>query len=310
MNTLKIPPLPALRAFLAACRAGSYTAAGEALHLTHGAISRQIQTLEQWLGQRLFERTGQRMAPTPHALAFAQEVGEALERIDAAARRYGKGGASALLRVSAPATFAMRWLLPRLPDFHAQHPGVQVQVLTATTQQLALSGSFDLAIRIGPVSHAHFSAVPFLEEWRTVVIAPPLLARIPLRTPADLRAHQLLDTETRPGHWQQWFNAAGMRETRDLRFQRFDHFYVTYAALIDGLGVGIGPMPTLDTDVRAGRLVTPFPDIRSASQRYVSLTPAGVPKTVPHRDFEAWLEHQGRLADAGDSQASPVVVPV
>lgn len=119
----RIPPLPALKAFLAACRAGSYSAAAEELNVTHGAVSRQIQTLEDWLGQKLFERAGQRMAPTSHALAFALEVSEAFERINDAAQRYGKGSASMLLRVSAPATFAMRWLIPRLNDFHKKIPG-------------------------------------------------------------------------------------------------------------------------------------------------------------------------------------------
>lgn len=300
MASSRIPPLPALRAFLAASRAGSYSAAAEELAVTHGAVSRQIQILEEWLGQKLFERSGQRMVPTPHALAFAQEVSEALERIDAAARRFGKGSASMLLRVSAPATFAMRWLIPRLPDFYQRYPGTLIQVQTATTMQLTLAGSFDVAIRRnpggnGPASNTHFSAVPFMDEWHTLVAAPSLLARCPLRKLDDLRHHTLLDTETRPGFWQQWFNAAGYVDESKLDRQRFDHFYVTYSALIDGLGVGVGPMPTLDHDVAAGRLALPFPEIRTAVQRYICLTPAGVPKTAIHRMFEEWLMELGSL---------------
>jgi LysR family glycine cleavage system transcriptional activator len=295
-----IPPLPALKAFLAACRTGSYTAAAEALCVTHGAISRQIQTLEQWLGQKLFEKSGQRMMPTPHALEFAREMTEALERIDDAARRYGRGSATAQLRVSAPSTFAMRWLIPRLPAFHARYPGSLVQVLTATTQQMSLAGSFDLAIRRAPPPSAHFSAQAFYEEWQTLVIAPTLLQRQPLNTLSDLSEHLLLETETRPGHWQQWLNTAGYIGGVDgvggehLRRQRFDHFYVTLSAVIDGLGVGIGPMPTLETDIRAGRLCTPFPDIRTDSRRYFALTPSGTQKTLLHHRFTDWLVEQGQ----------------
>ncbi|KAB0495774.1 LysR substrate-binding domain-containing protein [Pseudomonas vancouverensis] len=294
----RIPPLPALKAFLAACRAGSYSAAAEELNVTHGAISRQIQTLEEWLGQKLFERAGQRMAPTPHALAFAVEVGEAFERINDAAERYGKGSASMLLRVSAPATFAMRWLIPRLDDFHQRHPGMLIQVQTATTQQISLAGSFDLAIRRGSPQTGHFSAQAFLDEWLTLVAAPSLLARQPLDTLMDLHRHVLLETETRPGDWQQWLNAAGYRAEGTLRRQRFDHFYVTYSALIDGLGLGVGPMPTLEHDVTVGRLVQPFADLRTPSRRYYSLTPAGVSKTLIHRRFEDWLVEQGNLGDS------------
>lgn len=291
----RIPPLPALKAFLAACRAGSYSAAAEELNVTHGAVSRQIQTLEDWLGQKLFERAGQRMAPTSHALAFALEVSEAFERINDAAGRYGKGSATMLLRVSAPATFAMRWLIPRLEDFHQKHPGMLIQVQTATTQQISLAGSFDLAIRRGSPQADHFSAQAFLDEWLTVVAAPGLLARASLNALHELSAHVLLDTETRPGDWQQWLNAAGSTEHGTSRRQRFDHFYVTYTALIDGLGLGIGPMPTLEHDVEVGRLVLPFAHIRTPSRRYYSLTPAGVAKTVIHRTFERWLLEQGNL---------------
>ncbi|MHA6138570.1 LysR substrate-binding domain-containing protein [Pseudomonas mohnii] len=291
----RIPPLPALKAFLAACRAGSYSAAAEELNVTHGAVSRQIQTLEDWLGQKLFERAGQRMAPTSHALAFALEVSEAFERINDAAQRYGKGSASMLLRVSAPATFAMRWLIPRLNDFHEKNPGMLIQVQTATTQQISLAGSFDLAIRRGSPQTDHFSAQAFLDEWLTVVAAPSLLARVPLDTLKDLSRHLLLETETRPGDWQQWLNAAGSTEHGTSARQRFDHFYVTYTALIDGLGVGIGPMPTLEHDVNVGRLILPFASLRTPSRRYYSLTPAGVPKTLVHRKFESWLLEQGSM---------------
>jgi DNA-binding transcriptional LysR family regulator len=294
----RIPPLPALKAFLAACRAGSYSAAAEELNVTHGAVSRQIQTLEEWLGQKLFERAGQRMAPTSHALAFAQEVSESLERIDDAAQRYGKGSASMLLRVSAPATFAMRWLIPRLSGFHSRHPDMLIQVQTATTQQISLAGSFDLAIRRGSPQTNHFSAQAFLDEWLTVVAAPSLLERSPVNSLPDLRKHLLLETETRPGDWQQWLNAAGSTEHHSSQRQRFDHFYVTYTALSDGLGLGIGPMPTLEHDVNVGRLALPFANIHTPSRRYYSLTPAGVPKTTIHRKFESWLQEQGNIEGA------------
>jgi len=301
----RIPPLPALRAFLAACRRGSYTAAAEELNVTHGAISRQIQQLEEWLGQKLFERTGQRMSATPHAQAFAQEVSEAMERIADAARRYGRGSASSLLRINAPATFAMRWLIPRLPDFYARHPEVLVQVQTATTQQLALAGSFDAAIRIGTAHHKHFSALPFLDEWHTVLAAPALLARQPLRDVGDLSAHVFLETETRPGLWQQWLNVAGEAGDLNVSRQRFDHFYVTYSALVDGLGLAIGPLPTLHHDIDVGRLVAPLPAIRTPVQRYYCLTPVGVPKTLAHRRFEDWLSSHGQLTPVSTASIPP-----
>src|ERR1700712_572909 len=105
----KLPPLNALRIFEVAARAGSYSAAAKESNLTHGAVSRQIATLEEWLGQPLFFRDGQSMAAAPHARALAREITAAFDHIADAAERYGKSRHLKVIRVSASATVAMRW---------------------------------------------------------------------------------------------------------------------------------------------------------------------------------------------------------
>jgi DNA-binding transcriptional LysR family regulator len=115
-------PLNALRIFEVAARTGSYAEAGVELGLTHGAVSRQIAALEAWLGQRLFVRTGRRMTATPAARVFASEVSLSFDRVTAAAEACGRPSARQILRVSAPTTFALRWLIPRLEQFHAARP--------------------------------------------------------------------------------------------------------------------------------------------------------------------------------------------
>jgi hypothetical protein len=106
-------PLNALRVFEVAARTGSYAEAGVELGLTHGAVSRQIALLEAWLGQRLFVRTGRRMTATPAARVFAAEVSLSFDRVTAAAEACGRPSARQILRVSAPTTLALRWLIPR-----------------------------------------------------------------------------------------------------------------------------------------------------------------------------------------------------
>jgi len=120
----RLPPLNALRVFEVAARTGSYAAAGAELGLTHGAVSRQIAALESWLGQRLFVRMGRRMVATPAASAFAVEVSLSFDRVITAAEACGRLDARRILRVSAPTTFAMRWLIPRLDRFHADRAEV------------------------------------------------------------------------------------------------------------------------------------------------------------------------------------------
>lgn len=126
----RLPPLNALRVFEVAARTGSYAEAATQLGVTHGAVSRQIAVLEDWLGQRLFTREGRRMVATPMASAFAAEVALLFDRLAVAAEACGRPGARHILRVSAPTSFAMRWLIPRLAQYRADHPHVEVSVTT------------------------------------------------------------------------------------------------------------------------------------------------------------------------------------
>jgi LysR family transcriptional regulator, glycine cleavage system transcriptional activator len=287
-----LPPLSALRAFEVAARTGSYSAAAIELGVTHGAVSKQIATLEGWLGQRLFVRAGQRMVATPHGRSFAREVSEAFDRIADAARRHGRAEANEVLHVNAPATFAMRWLIPRLPDFQRLHPRVEVRVSTSTTLHEEARG-FDLAIRRGPLPWVQFRATKFLDEWNTLVASPALLRRQPLRKLADLAGHTILSTETRPGDWEEWLAVAGYAGPPPARRHRYDHFFVTLLAAIDGFGITIGPMPTLVHDVAGRRLAMPFPQVRVPRQSYFVLTPMDADKTLAMHRFVEWLIRLG-----------------
>lgn len=166
-----LPPLAALKTFEVAARTANFSAAAVELGVTRGAVSKQIKILEDWLGQPLFTRSGKQATPTPHARAFAREISEAFDRVVDAAGRYGSAGAANyVLRVNAPATFAMRWLVPRLSAYQTKHPQVDVRVSTSTTiTEEPVRGPFDLAVRRrGGPWHQH-EATPFLQEWNTLI---------------------------------------------------------------------------------------------------------------------------------------------
>ena len=286
----KLPPLNALRVFEVAARAGSYSAAARELNLTHGAISRHIGILEDWLGQPLFTRDGQSMVATPHARAFAREISAAFDHVADAAERYGRAQQTKVIRVSASATVAMRWLIPRLADFARVRPDVDVRVSTAMSTEPELRGSFDLAIRRHVPPAGQFQSWLLLEEMNTVIASPALLARAPLKRIEQLAELTWLTSETRPGDWEAWLEAAGQPTLRANRALRFDHFFVTLQAVVDGLGVGIGPFPTLDADREAGRIETPFADRLSKGSKYYALVPLDVDKPRHMMDFITWLQ--------------------
>ncbi|MNU83960.1 Glycine cleavage system transcriptional activator [compost metagenome] len=295
----KLPPLHALRIFEVAARAGSYSAAARELNLTHGAVSRQIAALEEWLGQPLFVRDGQSMVASPHARALAREISAAFDHIADAAERYGKKQQLKIIRVSAPATVAMRWLIPRLPLFAKTHPGVDVRVSTVLSTQPAFSGSFDVAIRRGVPHGGQFQAIPLFRESNTVIASPSLLARTGLESVEQLAAETWLTTETRPGDWEAWMESANQPMLRASRTLRFDHFFVTLQAVVDGLGFGIGPFPTLEAECAAGRLQRPFPALRSLGPTYHALVPLDADKPVHLRAFVDWLQ----LVSAKDEES-------
>jgi len=291
-----LPPLNSLRVFEVAARTRSYAEAGAELGLTHGAVSLQIKALEQWLGQRLFVRNGRRMSATLAARAFATEVSRSFDRISTAAEACGRPAIRRILRVNAPTTLAMRWLIPRLDTFHAQHPDVEVVVTTATTLHDELRGGFDLAIRRGvaePTMWPQYRAVHFLIERDTLVVSPALFKRAPLRRPADVARHLLLSSETRPGDWTEWLERARVAPRPEQLRRVFDHFFITRQAVIDGLGLGIGPLPVLQADLDAGLLLTPFEKITVSRTGYVALIPFDAEKTSSLQTFLDWLLKEG-----------------
>lgn len=292
----QLPPLNALRIFEVTARAGSYTEAARELNLTHGAVSRQIQLLERALGQPLFRKDGQRMVATAHAKAFAREISAAFDHISDASQRYGKAARSKIVRVNAPATFAMRWLIPALVGFRARHPQTEVRVSTAFSNEPALKGSFDVAIRRSPAADAQFEVATLFRESTTVIASPALLRAQPLRRPRDLGKAVLLATESRPGDWEAWLAAAGCEGLRAAQQLRFDHFFVTLQAVVDGMGVGIGSFPTLSSDLAQQRLLLPFPDIRVPGSTYYAMLPMDSDKPKFLYDFVHWLADAGQAA--------------
>ncbi|MDE2414927.1 MAG: LysR family transcriptional regulator [Comamonadaceae bacterium] len=292
----QLPPLHALRVFEVAARASSFTEAAQQLHLTHGAVSRQISLLEAALGQSLFRKQGQRMVATSHAKAFAREISQAFDHIGDAARRYGKRASEKVIRVNAPATMAMRWLIPRLGEFHARHGGIEVRVSTALSTEPALQGSFDVAIRRDTIASEQYEELALYAEKNTVIVSPGLWQQKPLRSPKELTKAIWLGADTRPGDWEAWLQVAGLPDLRPVQVLRFDHFFVNLQAVIDGLGYGVGPFPTLRSDLQRGHIHAPFPEIAVGSGSYKALVPLDADKPRHLRLFLQWLQEQAAQA--------------
>ncbi|MDO8775206.1 MAG: transcriptional regulator GcvA [Burkholderiaceae bacterium] len=284
----RLPPLNAVRAFAAAARHLSFTRAALELHVTHSAISRQIKALEAHLGVDLFERKTRQVLLTAAGHQFHAQIGPALDQIGAAAELLRTRAPSLAVRVNVRPTFAVRWLIPRLPGFVAKHPGIEPQVITSTLAPDKAVEEFDLAVRRGTRGWpAAMQIHPFLEDEVLVVGSPALFASRPVTDPQSLAAHVLLLSKSRSKDWENWkkqVNAPGLEPANCLQF---DHLHFVLQAAVDGLGFALAPVSLIAHDMAAGRLVSPLPELRMAlSRHYFGLAPNAAPET---QHFVQWL---------------------
>ncbi len=301
----RLPPLNALRAFEAAARHASFTKAAAELCVTHGAVSRHVQALEAWLGRPLFERRNRQVALTEAGAAYLAEVGAALDRIALATARQVEQGRRGLLRVNVLATFAMRWLIPRLSGFQLAHPAIEVRLTTSNAPVAEVGEPFDVAVRGGPELVPGFQVRPFLSEARIPVCSPAVLVRAPLRRPEDLREHTLLHAATLPGVWAQWLRAAGVPDLESRHSTTLEHFYLTLQAALDGLGVAMGPARLVSDDVAAGRLILPFGGPELPARSYCAYVPEARADLPEVGSFCRWLLRAAAEAAPAARVASP-----
>ena len=158
------PPLNALRIFEAAARLESFSSAADELFVTHGAVSKQIKQLEEWLGVRLFERAGGRVKLTDTGWRYLIQVQDGLDLIANATSQLLQPDNQRRLTINSTPTMAMHWLMPRLHVFRESYPDVELHLVTSDRDISRLDSPFDIAIRRGPGDWPGHIAKPFLEE--------------------------------------------------------------------------------------------------------------------------------------------------
>lgn len=289
----KLPPLNALRAFEAAARHESFTQAAKELHVTHGAVSRQVALLEAWLGRPLFTRARSQVTLSEAGRRYLADVTPALDRIAVASAHQQERSRETTLLVSAPPTFTMRWLIPRMSAFQRQHAAVEVKLTTSLAPVDFTQHGYDLAIRGATAPLGGCRALPFMTETIVPVCHADLLER-GLRTPADLAAHTLIGYATEPYAWADWLAAAGVPGMRPASTQAFEQMYFALQAAAEGLGVVLVPLFLVADDIIAGRLCAPFGTL-AAKQRvyYANLPLRGEPGPTVQA-FCDWLLREGQ----------------
>jgi len=291
-----LPTLDLVRGFDAAARHLSFTKAATELFLTQSAISRQVKALEEHLGVALFQRRHRALVLTEAGRHFHQAATDALRLLREAAVRV-RGGAARRLTVSTTIGFASLWLIPRLNDFRARHPDIDIRI-DANNRLIDLAREeIDVAIRYCTPELAPAGAQRLFGEQVIVVCSPNRADAPGLAEPADLARHILLHYERPDGgapwlSWSVWLEVQRLQSVKpagSIGFTALDHLI---QAAVDGQGVALAPTPLVRRLLADGRLVAPLKAVTGSGRAwYLLVEPASAAR--PHvRRFGEWMLQQ------------------
>ena len=284
-----LPPLKALVALECVVRHRSVTHAAEELCVTHGAVSKQLSTLADWLGQPLFLDNRRRMIPTPAALQLANAIETGLLHItDALDELDRTGHTDHKLQTLAPASFAIHWLIPKLPMLRAHGLRMKAHVRYTHTNEHWQDLPYDLAIRADNVLPDGHVERPLFRDRLGLLAAPDIADAI--RTIEDLKTVTLLESETRPGELNRWMARAGLRRSTLGQIEVFEHNYIAIEAALAGQGAVVGPLNVLDNHIARGALLRLFPEIDVSGPRYTAVY---IPRSANARQIGAFLSWLG-----------------
>ncbi|HYG05118.1 MAG TPA: LysR family transcriptional regulator [Stenotrophomonas sp.] len=293
-----LPPLPALRAFEAAARLGSLSRAAVELHVTHGAVSRHIRTLEEALGAALFTRQGRGLVLTEAGERLRDASGEAFARLRETWRSLRRGSGQAPLVLGCSGSVLARWVIPRLARLGTDLPGLVLH-LSATDQPPGA----DLA---GLDATLLLTSPPLPTNWRVHELGPerigPVLsprmadaALISRYRPGQLLELPLIGTSSRPHAWTDWATAQALDGSQVRVAQEFEHLSYLLEAAVAGLGIAIAPAPLVSEDLASGRLIAPWGFVETSAKWMLCADARNADRRI--EALAQWL--RGELSERG-----------
>jgi DNA-binding transcriptional LysR family regulator len=272
-----LPPLNALRAFEAVARLDSVSRAAAELHVTHGAVSRQLRVLEEALGTALFVRQGRGLALTPAGRQLREATEAAFDALRTRWAELRRRQDQAPLVLGCPGSVLARWMIPRLEQLAREQPALKLHLSASESMPDAQLTGLDAALLIDDG--------PWPSGWQVHELAPerigpvisprhPLFERLRSAGPEALSSMPLLHTASRPQAWSEWARRARVDGAALRMGTGFDHLYYLLEAAVAELGVAIAPEPLVAEDLASGRLAAPWGFVETDA-RWVLCAPRG-----------------------------------
>jgi LysR family glycine cleavage system transcriptional activator len=299
----RLPPLNALRAFEAAARHLNFSRAADELSVTPGAVSQQIQNLEDYVGVALFKRTPKGLLLTDAAQMALPALREAFDRLAEAASLLTAAVDGRRLTLTAPPSFAAKWLVPRLKRFEESYPQIDVWLSADMDIVDFATGEVDLAIRYGGGRYPGLELQKLLSETVIPVVSPGLMNENPLTSPADLAHHTLLhdgspNADESCPDWSMWLAARGVRGVDGTRGPRFNQSSLVIEAAMGGRGVALAKQTLAQDDLDAGRLLAPFHITTAVDFAYYLVHPKAKGRLPQVKAFVSWISAEAAAHEA------------
>lgn len=298
MKRYRLPPLDLLETFEAAARHLSFTRAADELSLTQSAVSRQIAALEERLGVPLFQRLHRALRLTEAGHALQTTVGAVLLQLHHATERLQQDKRQKTVVVTTTPGFAGLWLIPRLADFTARDPSVDVRISAGLNLVNLDRDGVDVAVRYTAAGNVGSEAVKLFGEVMTPVCSPALrkLPGKPLKRPEDLRHHTLLYADAHSHaplyDWNLWLRAMKLEHLKPASALHFSDYDQMVNATLRGQGIALGRLPLTDQLIRERKLIAPFGDRLVSPMGYHLLRSRASHEKPEVDDFCTWLLEQ------------------
>ena len=286
----ELPSMASLRAIEALDRLKTASAVAKELSQTQSAVSRQLQLLEQQLGQDIITRRNNRLELTPKAKEFAETIRTALGMIQSATQDLQFEDQANTLTLGILPAFGMRWLMPKLGDFSKQHPDITINMLTRLVPFNFDAEPIDAALHFGDAEWANTSAMRLKSEYVVPVCRPDYFEERP--TLFSLAASDLLQIMSRPTSWSDWFEQQGFDQDIKRPATSYDQFSTIHQAVLAGLGVALMPNYLVEEDLARGILICPYEGDGQVAQSYHLVWPKRDRIKPAVRKFRDWLAGQ------------------
>ena len=285
----RLPSLNALRVFVAVARSGGVSRAAEELNLTHSAVSHQIRSLQSELGVTLFEKSGRGLMLTEQARAYVQRIESAFKEIEEATLEVTTHNRHRL-RISTIPSFAARWLLPRLGDFIATCPDVDVEVQSSHRAADVKGGEVDIGIRFDTGPHPGLYSERLMRDWLFPVCSPEFAKKYALCDTSGIDGVPLMHSEREP--WSSWFPAAGIVADEPEHGILFNDSALMLQAAAAGQGLCLARQSIVYDELQSGRLVRPFSTYVESPFSYFFVCRREKLASPPIAAFRTWIVRQ------------------